>query len=310
MAEQERVAYFNGKIVPESQVLISFRDRSFKYGDGVFDMTRTFGGRIFKLQEHIDRLYASLKYAGIDPGLTPAEMMQLSEEVVERNLPLLAPNEDMWVGQRVSRGVDAVDGLFWQHSGPTVIIECTPLPLKARANLYRTGIEVVFPSNRRIPPESLSPNVKSHNYLNMIIGDNEVRHHNPNAWALLLDTRGFMAEGMGSNVFLVKNGRLYTPKLQYVLAGVSRQTVVELAAELNLTLVEEDLTPYDAYNADEAFLTSTSLCICPVVSFNGKTVADGKVPGPITQNLIDAYSNLVDCDFVGQYLQYATETAA
>jgi branched-chain amino acid aminotransferase len=304
MAEQERVAYFNGKIVPESQVLISFRDRSFKYGDGVFDMTRTFGGRIFKLQEHIDRLYASLKYAGIDPGLSPAEMIQHTEEVVERNLPLLKPNEDMWVGQRVSRGVDAVDGLFWQHSGPTIIIECTPLPLKARASLYRDGIEVMFPSNRRIPPESLSANVKSHNYLNMIIGDNEVRHSNPKAWALLLDTRGFMAEGMGSNVFLVKNGRLYTPKVQYVLAGVSRQTVVELAEQMGLPLVEEDLAPYDAYNADEAFLTSTSLCICPVVSFNGKTVAGGKVPGPITQKLMEAYSDLVDCDFVGQYLQY------
>lgn len=304
MTQQERVAYFNGKIVPESQVLISFRDRSFKYGDGVFDMTRTFGGRIFKLKEHIDRLYASLKYADIDPGLTPAEMIQHTEEVVERNLPLLGPNEDMWVGQRVSRGVDDPDGLFWQHSGPSVIIECTPLPLKARAKLYRDGIEVIFPSNRRIPPESLSANVKSHNYLNMIIGDNEVRSYNPNAWAVLLDTRGFVAEGMGSNVFLVKNGRLYTPKVQFVLAGVSRQTVIELADQLGLEWVEEDLAPYDAYNADEAFLTSTSLCICPVVSFNNKTVADGKVPGPITQKLIDAYSDLVDCDFVGQYLQY------
>jgi len=305
MAEQQRVAYFNGKIVPESQVLISFRDRSFKYGDGVFDMTRTFGGRIFRLQEHIDRLYASLKYAGIDPGLTPAEMIHFTEQVVERNLPLLKQNEDMWVGQRVSRGVDHVDGLFWEHSGPNVIIECTPLPLKARAALYRDGIEVMFPSNRRIPPESLSANVKSHNYLNMIIGDNEVRQYNPKAWALLLDTRGFMAEGMGSNVFVVKRGRLYTPKVQYVLAGVSRQTVFDLAQQLGLELVEEDLAPYDAYTADEAFLTSTSLCICPVVSFNGKTVADGKVPGPITQKLMDAYSDLVDCDFVGQYLQYA-----
>src|SRR6186713_1215599 len=136
MAEQERVAYFNGKILPESQVLISFRDRSFKYGDGVFDMTRTFGGRIFKLEEHIARLYASLKYVDIDPGLSPAEMIQLTKEVVERNMPLLGENDDMWVGQRVSRGVDNVDGLFWQHSGPSVIIECTPLPFKARANLY------------------------------------------------------------------------------------------------------------------------------------------------------------------------------
>jgi branched-chain amino acid aminotransferase len=304
MANQERVAYFNGKILPESEVLISFRDRSFKYGDGVFDMTRTFGGRIFKLQEHIDRLYASLKYAGMDPGLSPAEMMQITEELVERNLPLLPPNEDMWVGQRVSRGVDAVDGLFWEHSGPTVIVECTPLPLKARASLYRDGIEVMFPSVRRIPPECLSANVKSHNYLNMIIGDIEARHYNPKAWAVLLDTRGFMAEGMGSNVFLIKNGRLYTPKVQYVLAGVSRQTTIELAEQLGLKLAEEDLAPYDAYSADEAFLTSTSLCICPVHSFNGKVVGDGKVPGPITQKLIDAYSDLVDCDFVGQYLQY------
>jgi branched-chain amino acid aminotransferase len=305
MADAERVAYINGKILPESQVMVSFRDRSFKYGDGVFDMTRTFGGRIFKLQEHIDRLYASLKYAGLDPGITPAEMMRITEELVERNLPLLPPGEDMWVGQRVSRGVDNVDGLFWQHSGPTVIVECTPLPLKARASLYREGIEVMFPSVRRIPPECMSANVKSHNYLNMILGDIEVRHYNPKAWAVLLDTRGFMAEGMGSNVFVVKNGKLYTPKVQYVLAGVSRQTVFELTEELGLTLVEEDLAPYDAYNADEAFLTSTSLCICGVHSFNGKIVGDGKIPGPITQKLIDAYSDLVDCDFVGQYLQYA-----
>lgn len=304
MTTQERVAYFNGKIVPESQVLIPFRDRSFKYGDGVFDMTRTFGGRIFKLKEHIDRLYRSLKYAGIDCGLSREEMMAISAEVLERNLPLLAPNHDYWVGQRVSRGVDLVGGDFWENAGPNVIVECTPLPFKARAHLYRDGIDVVFPSVQRVPPECLSPNVKSHNYLNMIMADLEVRSANPNGWALLLDTRGFLAEGMGSNIFLVRDGVLYTPKVQYVLAGVSRQTVFELAEQLKLKVVEDDLTPYDAYTADEAFITSTSFCICPVRSFNGKTVVDGKVPGPITQQLTDAYSDLVDCDFVGQYLQY------
>jgi branched-chain amino acid aminotransferase len=304
MANVERVAYFNGKIVPESQALVSFRDRSFKYGDGVFDMTRTFGRRIFKLQEHIDRLYASLKYAGMDPGLSPGEMMQITEEVVERNLPLLADGDDFWVGQRVSRGVDPIDGDAPTHSGPTLIIECTPLPLKERAHLYRDGIEVIFPSVRRTPPECLSANVKSHNYLNMIIGDLEARSYNPKAWAVLLDTRGFLAEGMGSNVFLVKDGTLYTPQVQYVLAGVSRQTVLELAEQRGLKLVEKDLAPYDAYNADEAFLTSTSLCICPVHSFNNKVVGEGQIPGPLTNALTEAYSDLVDCDFVSQYLQY------
>jgi len=305
MSNPERVAYFNGKIVPESQVLIPFRDRSFKYGDGVFDMTRTFGGRIFKLKEHVDRLYRSLKYTGIEIGLSASEVMTITEEILARNLPLLGEGDDFWVAQRVSRGVDVVGGDFWENSGPTLIIDCTPLPFQARAHLYRDGIDVVFPSVQRTPPESLSPNVKSHNYLNMIIADLEVRSMNPKGWALLLDTRGFLSEGMGSNVFLVKDGVLYTPKSQYVLAGVSRQTVIELAAELKLKLVEDDLTPYDAFSADEAFITSTSFCICPVHSFNGKTVADGKVPGPITKQLTEAYSDLVDCDFVEQYLRYA-----
>jgi branched-chain amino acid aminotransferase len=305
MAEQERVAYFNGKIVPESQVLIPFRDRSFKYGDGVFDMTRTFGGRLFKLQEHLDRFDRSLKYAGIDHGLTRQEITEITEEVLARNMPLLPANEDYWVGQRVSRGVDLVGGEMWENAGPNVIIECSPLPLRARANLYRDGMEIWFPSVQRIPPECLSPNVKSHNYLNMIIADLEVRSHSPKAWALLLDTRGFLAEGMGSNVFVVKDGVIYTPKEQYVLAGVSRATVFELAEQLQLPVVEEDLTPYDAFTADEAFITSTSLCICPVRTFNNKTVGDGAIPGPITQRLIDAYVDLVDCDFVAQYLQYA-----
>ncbi len=305
MSKPERVAYFNGKIVPESQVLIPFRDRSFKYGDGVFDMTRTFGGRIFKLKEHVDRLYRSLKYTGIDIGLSAQEVMTITDDILARNLPLLGEGDDFWVAQRVSRGVDVVGGDFWENSGPTLIIDCTPLPFQARAHLYRDGIDVVFPSVQRTPPESLSPNVKSHNYLNMIIADQEVRSMNPNGWALLLDTRGFLAEGMGSNVFLVKDGVLYTPKSQYVLAGVSRQTVIELAAELKLRLVEDDLTPYDAFTADEAFITSTSFCICPVRSFNGKTVDTGQVPGPITKQLTEAYSDLVDCDFVGQYLRYA-----
>ncbi|MCL4859283.1 MAG: aminotransferase class IV [Caldilineaceae bacterium] len=303
MSTAERVAYFNGAIVPESQVLVSFRDRSFKYGDGVFDMTRTFGGRIFKLREHLERFARSLKYVGIDPGVSMDELAAISEEVVARNLPLLPEGSDYWVGQRVSRGVDVVGGDFYQNSGPNLIVECTPLPLKARAHLYRDGIDVIFPSVQRIPPECLSPNVKSHNYLNLIMGDLEVRSYNPNAWSLLLDTRGFLAEGTGSNIFLVKDGALYTPKEQYVLAGVSRETVLELAEQLKLTVIEDDLTPYNAYTADEAFITSTSFCICPVHSFNNKVVADGRVPGPVTKRLTDAYVDLVDFDFVEQYLQ-------
>ncbi len=168
----ERVAYFNGKILPESQVLIFFRDRGFKYGDAVFDVSRTFGGKIFRLKEHVDRLYRSLKYARIDPGLTPRQMIEITQEILERNLSLLGPDEDYWVAQRISRGVDVVGG--------------------------------------------------------------EARARDPNAWAVLLDTNGNLSEGIGSNVFIVEHGRLHTPKSEYVLPGVSRQTVMELAEEVGM----------------------------------------------------------------------------
>ncbi|MDA1297149.1 MAG: aminotransferase class IV [Chloroflexi bacterium] len=304
----ERVAYFNGAIVPESEVRIPFRDRGFKYGDAVFDMTRTFGHRIFKLEEHISRFYNSLKYVQIDPGMTPREMIEHTEAVLEANLPLLGPDDDFWVGQRVSRGVDLVGGDMWETAGgPTVIIECAPLPLKPRARLYRDGIDVWIPSVRRTPPESLSPRAKSHNYLNLIMADMEAKARDPEAWAILLDTRGFLSEGIGSNIFTIKDGVLYTPQQQYVLGGISRETAVELAAKIDVPVVEKDLDMFDAATADEVFLTSTSLCICGVRSVQGNKVGDGSAHGPITKALMDAYVDLVDYDWLGQYLKRLEE---
>jgi branched-chain amino acid aminotransferase len=299
----ERIAYFNGRFVPEREVLVPFRDRGFKYGDAVFDTTRTFGHRPFKVAEHVERLYRSLRYLRIDPGLTPAQMIEITDEVLRRNLPLLDPDDDYWVTQRVSRGLDLAHREIWNQTGPTVIVECVPLPLRERAALYRDGIAVATPSVRRTPPQSLSPRVKTHNYLNMIAGDLEVRSHTPGAWAILLDTDGNLAEGLGSNIFLVSEGRLCTPREQSVLAGISRETVIDLAREAGITVVETDVDLYDAYNADEAFLTSTSLCICPVASVNGARIGTGAVPGPMTRRLSEAYSRFVDFDFVGQYLK-------
>ena len=302
----ERVAYFNGKIVPESQVLVPFRDRSFKYGDAAFDMTRTFNRRPFKLKEHVERLYRSLRYLRIDPGIREAEMIRISEEVLARNVHLLSDNEDYWLGQRVTRGVDAVGDEDWDHRGPNVIVECTPLPLKARARLYRDGIDVIVPSVRRVPPNSLAPRAKTHNYLNLIVGDLEAKARDPQAWSVLLDVNGNLAEGTGSNIFLVKDGTLRTPREQFVLPGISRGTVIELVKEEKIPFEEHDLDEYDAYNADEAFLTSTSLCICPVRTINGAVIGTGKVPGPITERLTRAYIRFVGCDFVAQYLEHVS----
>lgn len=299
----ERIAYFNGKFVPETDVLIPFRDRGFIAGDAVFDTARSFRHKIFKLKEHIDRLYLSLRYLRIDPGLTPAEMTRASEETFERNRHLLDADEDYWITQRVSRGLNPDDRLANQRAEPTVIVECQPLPFKQRAAYYRDGIQVAIPAVRRAAPDVLSPRAKTHNYLNLIMGDLEVRDANPHAWAVLLDQQGNLSEGIGCNVFLVRDGVVSTPEARFVLPGVSRAVTLELCAKLGIAARECALDLYDAYIADEAFLTSTSLCICPVQSFDGKRVADDKVPGPVTQRLMAAYSELVGMDIAQQYLR-------
>src|SRR5215212_11823103 len=178
----ERVAWFNGDFMPEREVRIPFRDSSWVYGDGCFDMTRTFGHRLFKVQEHVDRLYRSLKYLRIDPGFGPAKMCEVTEELFERNRHLLGEDDDYWVGQRISRGVKDVPGDNLDHHGPNIVLECAPLPLVQRAKLFREGIRVVVPSHRRVPPDSLTPRAKTHNYLNLVVANQEVQSLDPEAW--------------------------------------------------------------------------------------------------------------------------------
>ncbi len=298
-----RVAYFNGRIVPEREVVLPFRDRGFKYGDAAFDMTRTFGGRAFKLKEHVARLYRSLRYLRIDPGIGEAEMVAASEAVLDRNRHFLTPDTDYWVGQRVSRGVDAVGDEGWDHTGPNVIVECIPLPLKARARLFRDGIDIVVPPTRRVAPDMLSPRAKTHNYLNLITADLEAKAQDPEAWSVLLDAEGHLAEGIGSNLFLVRDGEVLTPRERWVLPGISRETVIELCGALGIACREADLDLYDAATADEMFMTSTSLCLCPVRSIGGRRLP-APVPGPLTRRLSDAYAAAVGCDFVAQYLKH------
>jgi len=157
---------------------------------------------------------------------------------------------------------------------------------------------------RRTAPSMLSPRAKLNNYLNMIVAAQPISAANPDAWALLLDENGNLAEGRGSNIFIVQDGKVRTPRERYVLPGVSRRMTMDMAARLGIDCEESDIDLYDAANADEMFLTSTSLCILPVRSFNGQAVgATGWMgAGPVTQRLIDAYAAEVGCGFVKQYL--------
>ena len=300
------VVWFNGKLVPEREALVPFRDRGFKYGDAAFDTTRTFAHEIFKLGEHLDRFYRSLAYLRIDPGVSRETLEQATREVAEHNLRKVGQDEDIWLTQRVTRGMDPADKLRWpDYPERTVIVESRPLPLHERGRFYREGLPVWIPSIRRPEPQAQSPRAKTHNYLNLVLAELEVKAHDPDGHAILLDAYGNLAEGKGSNIFVVKDGVLKTPKERFVLPGVSRQTAIDLAQEKGVQIEETDLDLFDALTADEIFVTSTSYCICPVGKVNGTPIGSGTVPGPVTKVLIDAYVALVGCDWYGQYLKHS-----
>lgn len=309
----ERVAYVNGAIVPESEAKISIHDLGFIYGDAVFDTARTFEGRIFRLEEHVDRLFESLAYVRIDPGLDKQQIIDATQEVVSTNLPKLREGEDYWVTQRVSGGRKAFDGEAPLQSGATVVIESVPLPLRARARLFQEGIHAVLSPRRRIAPDALSPNTKTNNYLNMMLAQREVDATCPGGWALMADRNGDLAEGAGANLFVVKDGVVHTPTTEFVLNGVSRQEAISICREIGLELSEGPVSLKLAMSADEMFFTSTSLCVCPVSKLNGRRVgptARNDLAGPATTRIMSAFKDRVGMDFVAQYLRFADEGGA
>ena len=270
----------------------------------MFDTARTFDGKLFRMKEHVDRLFESLAYVRIDPGMTKQQMLDATDRLVAENNKVLRKGEDWWVTIRVTSGQQSFDGEVAANTGATVMIDTVPLPLRARANYFRHGIKAVVPGRRRVAPDALSPNAKTNNYMNVMLAQREVAAVSPGSWALMLDPNGDMAEGPGSNLFVVKNGVVLTPTKEFVLAGVSRQVVIELCAKLGIECLEQTVPLHTAMVADEAFFTSTSLCACPVSHLNGAAYPS-PVPGPVTKRIMDGFSDLVGYDYVGQYLQFA-----
>ncbi|MEM8842624.1 MAG: aminotransferase class IV [Pseudomonadota bacterium] len=305
----ERQVYINGEIVPDSAAKVSVHDKGFVYGDAVFDTMRTFGGAVFRAQEHIDRLYETLRYVRIDPGLDKPAMMAAVGRVIEANAPALRPGEDWWVTIRVTAGVIAMDGEMPGQTGATVVIECVPLPLRARASFFREGVPLAISHRPRVAPEALSPNAKTSNYMNMMLAQREVNAVAPGNWALMPDPNGNLAEGPGCNLFLVKDGKVLTPTTEYILAGVSRGEVISICDELGIPIIEQDISVHTAMTSDEAFLTSTSLCVCPVRSIDGADVP-GQIPGPLTRRIMEAFAARAGFDFVSQYLAFEGAGAA
>ena len=302
----EHIAYFNGEWVPNSEVSIDPFDRGFTMGDAVFDVERTFDGKIFRLKEHLDRLYRSLQYIRLDCGLSLEEMTENTEELVRRNEPMREPGGDYMVRQVVTRGTPSggTQGSVTEPMTPTVINMVTPAPLSGYADGYERGASVVFPSVRGYSSASLDPKAKHYSRGNFALAQLQTADVDPDAHPVLLDQDGNIAENVGANFFVVTDGVIRTPGDSNILQGISRMVVFELADQLGIPIVEEALQPYDAYTADETFLANSIYQVLPVGTVDNRQIGD-EAPGPISKQLLAAWSEMVGVDIVGQALRQA-----
>jgi branched-chain amino acid aminotransferase len=297
-----RMVYISGELVPEHEARISIFDSAIMLADTVTESTRTFRHTPFKLDEHIERLFLSMKLTRIDPRMSVAEMKAITLRVLEANLGNYAAREDCWIVHNISRGLSVAGADPTKQLGaPTVMIFTQPMDLRSWANFYKDGCHAVTPMSRMVPSQSLDPRIKNRSRLPYTLAEMEVKLVDPLAQSVILDLDGHVAENKGGNIFAVSKGVLKTPSTVNCLAGVSRATALELAQKLGIPTAETTLLPYDLATADEVFFTSTPYCIMPATKFNGLPVGDGQI-GPITKRLLEAWSALVGLDIVGQAL--------
>ena len=293
-------AYFNGEWVPVEEVVIGSIDRGFVVGDVVFDVERTFHGRLFRLDEHIERLYQSLNYIRIDPGLTIDEMREICEEAVQRNVSNLETAGDFIVSQFVTRGTGYKP---WDTGPPTVCVKVGPVPLHRYAPIYGDGLHASIVRTQSLSPQTTDPRLKHNNRMNFTLAMLEANDVALGAVPILTDEYGNITEEAESNVFIVTNGIIRTPAGRAIQRGISRRTILDLAAELGIPAFEEDISPFDFYSADEAFLTSTYYCMLPITTADHRPVGAGK-PGPVTKKLLGAWGDMVGVDIAEQATKY------
>lgn len=302
-----RIVYMNGEFVPESQAKISIYDSALMFGDMVFEMTRSFNKKQFKLREHLERLYSSIKFVQIPLKMSLDEMEKLCYEVISKNEPNFEPDDEHRLVINVSRGpLSIYSEVFSGKMEPTIIIADIPLkwPVNGMGKLFDMGINAVIPSQRAIPSYLLEPKVKNRSRIHYMMANIEVSHYSgENNWALLLDPDGFIAEGTGDNFFIVKNNEIITPEGRNILRGISREYIFELAKELQLKIIEKNIEVYDVINADEAFMTGTPFCMLPVTSINNISISNG-TRGPIFEKLLNKWSQNVGVNIEQQIKKF------
>ena len=280
--------YLNGAILEEAEARISPFDRGFLWGDGVYEITPCFNGRMYRLEDHLERLYRSLRYVRIDPGLSLDEMAAKTRELLVANSNRLMPGGAYRVGHWVTRGVNRESFGAGDVGAATVMMFFRPVEVEAIARDQRDGIVLSVPATRRTPPEAIEARAKVTSKMNQILAELDAGAHG--AKSLMLDINGNVAENSSANFFLVRDGVLWTAPERNILEGITRKVVFEIAARLDIRVEERDFTMYDVAQADEYFLTSSAICAMPVRQIDSFTPKAG-IPGPVTQRLIEAFAS-------------------
>jgi branched-chain amino acid aminotransferase len=277
--------FMDGKFYSERDARVSVFDHGLLYGDGVFEGIRAYHGRVFKLKEHIDRLFYSAKAILLELPMSHAQLMKVTVETCRAN-----KLRDGYIRLVVTRGIGSLGLNPKSCKHPSVIIIADKIQLYP-PEYYQRGLDIITVPTVRNLHSALNPAIKSLNYLNNILAKIEANNAGVEE-AVMLNAEGFVAECTGDNLFIVKNRALFTPPLSAgALYGITRQTVIELAEEAGLKVSEPNLTRYDLFNADECFLTGTGAELIPVVKIDGRVIGTGK-PGPITRRLEEDYHAL------------------
>lgn len=293
MQRPERLVLLDGSLVPESRATVSVFDRGFLWGDGVYEVTPCFAGRTFRLEAHIDRLYRSLRYVQIDPGMSAEAMLEATVAAHEANLAATADDAVVRLCHFVTRGKDQ-PSMAARHAGPaTVVVMWRPVDPAWYRTAFTSGVEARIVPTQRNRPAAVEPRAKVTSKLNQILA--ELDADADDAISFMLDEFGTLAENSVANIFLVRDGRLLTPRMNNVLEGVTQQATFDYADALGIPWSLEDLSGYDIAQADEVFVTSSAFGALPVRRV-GRFVPVQPTPGPVTRAIQSAMAAEVGVD--------------
>jgi len=298
---QERQVWWNGKLIPESEARVSIYDSALMFGNTIFEMTRSFNKRHFKLREHLERLFNGIKILEIPVKYSIEDMLDAIKIVTEENEKLFESDDEHRLMINVCPGLLSIyDGnIKGIESGPNVIIANFPLrwTVASMGPLFDEGINLVITSQRTIPAQFLDPKIKNRSRLHYYKANLEAsKMEGKNNFAVLLDQDGFITEGTGDNIVIVKGNQIISPEPRNILRGISLGFLKELYGGI---FIEKNIEPYDVYTADECFITATPFCMLPVTSLNGIPIGTGK-RGPMFDSLLKMWSVRVNVDIEAQ----------